>query len=166
MYLTMDINASERAAVIAKLRDLSRRARDWRPAHKAASGALRKSIATIFIHEGPGWSPLRTLTAEKRRYGWGYYRRHGFEGAEHRILHWTHSLLKSMTEEKHRLHIEASRPTRRDFVFGSKHRAAYYHQYGAARIGMPRRAILPPLSQVRQTFVTAMRDYMEEGIRA
>ena len=165
MHLTLEIDASDRDAVIAKLRDLKKRARNWRPAHKAASGKLRERTSKVFTQEGPGWSPLRRLTVEKRRHGWGYYRRRGMEGPAHKILQWTHSLLRSLTKEKHRLHIEASRPTRRDFVFGSKHRAAFYHNFGAARIGMPRRAVLPPRSEIRAVFVSALKDHFEEGIR-
>ena len=99
--------------------------RDLRWAWPQTAPAVARVHATMFNTQGPGWLPLTETTAEFRRTGYGYYARPSSEGPYHRILHWTHSLRDSLSNDTPRgTGLSLRLYGRRSMMWGTRHHAA------------------------------------------
>ena len=102
--------------------------------------AVQYHHARVFDTEGMaaqrgGWVPLAPMTAKARFFGWdvegsytGAYGATSSEGAEGKILHWTHTLRHSLTRKQAEGAIR--RFHKASMVFGTSLPHAADHQYG------------------------------------
>ena len=134
-----------------KLRHWEEGFRDLRWAWPHAAPAIARVHAEAFDLEGPGWKPLAEATVTYRATGYGYYGRPSIEGADERILHWTHSLRDSLASPKS-TRLSYRMAGRQRMLYGTKHHAgAELHtqrpflrpQYAVAAVAEVFRKLIP-----------------------
>lgn len=157
-----DPGQEARKIVLAQMKAL----RDLRWLWPSVADAVEDHHASVFDREGAtmesgGWMPLSKATARARFFGYeipgshtGAYSSGSTEGDEGRILHWTHTLRRSMTRSGVEGAIRKFQKTA--MVFGTDLPYAEVHQEGAyqplgpegAQKWVPARPFLDPAGSV------------------